>query len=451
MSDNYQPRNPYAPNYGARPAGNYGAAPYGQAPYAPSSAPAAPSAPASGYPGGYNNGANYTSNSSDNKKSSPGWGGVMALSLTTALVASGITAGGMYYAGATDEAQPSVTSTSTVSANNQGNTKLVTTQGQTPDWQKVAENVSSSVVYIRAKHSDGGASGSGVVIDKQGHIITNNHVVAGASALYAQLKDGRIYELELTGTDPANDLAVVKIKNAPSDLTVAQIGSSKDLKVGQGVMAIGAPLGLSSTATTGIISALDRPVVTKGESSDSSSSSSASQRVYTNAIQVDAAINPGNSGGPLFDSQGRVIGINSSIATLGSSSSSGGARSGNIGIGFAIPIDLANKVAQQLIKDRKVTHAYLGVSLEDGGATVNGETRAGAKITKVGSGTPAANAGLREGDVILAVDGHVVGESAALMGYVRQFSAGDQVKFTVARGSNKMEVTVKLVERPDDK
>lgn len=438
MSDNYQPRNPYAPNYGARPAGNYGA-PYGQA----------PSAPASGYPGGYNNGANYTSNS-DNKKSSPGWGGVMALSLTTALVASGITAGGMYYAGATDEAQPSITSTSTVSANNQGNTKLVTSQGQTPDWQKVAENVSSSVVYIRAKHSDGGASGSGVVIDKQGHIITNNHVVAGASALYAQLKDGRIYELELTGTDPANDLAVVKIKNAPSDLTVAQIGSSKDLKVGQGVMAIGAPLGLSSTATTGIISALDRPVVTKGESSDDSSSSSASQRVYTNAIQVDAAINPGNSGGPLFDSQGRVIGINSSIATLGSSSSSG-TRSGNIGIGFAIPIDLANKVAQQLIKDRKVTHAYLGVSLEDGGATVNGETRAGAKITKVGSGTPAANAGLREGDVILAVDGHAVGESAALMGYVRQFSAGDQVKFTVARGSNKMEVTVKLVERPDDK
>lgn len=438
MSDNYQPRNPYAPNYGARPAGNYGA-PYGQA----------PSAPASGYPGGYNNGANYTSNS-DNKKSSPGWGGVMALSLTTALVASGITAGGMYYAGATDEAQPSITSTSTVSANNQGNTKLVTSQGQTPDWQKVAENVSSSVVYIRAKHSEGGASGSGVVIDKQGHIITNNHVVTGASALYAQLKDGRIYELELTGTDPANDLAVVKIKNAPSDLTVAQIGSSKDLKVGQGVMAIGAPLGLSSTATTGIISALDRPVVTKGESSDDSASSSANQRVYTNAIQVDAAINPGNSGGPLFDSQGRVIGINSSIATLGSSSSSG-TRSGNIGIGFAIPIDLANKVAQQLIKDRKVTHAYLGVSLEDGGATVNGETRAGAKITKVGSGTPAANAGLREGDVILAVDGHAVGESAALMGYVRQFSAGDQVKFTVARGSNKMEVTVKLVERPDDK
>lgn len=450
MSDNYQPRNPYAPNYGNRSAGNYGAAPYGQAPYAPSSAPAAPSAPASGYPGGYNNGANYTSNSSNDKKSSPGWGGVMALSLTTALVASGITAGGMYYAGATDEAQPSITSTSTVSANNQGNTKLVTTQGQTPDWQKVAENVSGSVVSIQAKLSEGGSTGSGVVIDKQGHIITNNHVVAGASALYAQLKDGRIYELELTGTDPANDLAVVKIKNAPSGLTVAQIGSSKDLKVGQGVMAIGAPLGLSSTATTGIISALDRPVVTQGESTDSSSSSSANQRVYTNAIQVDAAINPGNSGGPLFDSQGRVIGINSSIATLGSSSSSG-TRSGNIGIGFAIPIDLANKVAQQLIKDGKATHAYLGVSLEDGGATVNGETRAGAKITKVGAGSPAANAGLREGDVILAVDGHAVGESVALMGYVRQFSAGDQVKLTVARGSNKMDVTVKLVERPDDK
>lgn len=449
MSDNYQPRNPYAPNYSNRSAGNY-AAPYGQAPYAPSSAPAAPSAPASGYPGGYNNGANYTSNSSNDKKSSPGWGGVMALSLTTALVASGITAGGMYYAGATDEARPAITSTSTVSANNQGNTKLVTTQGQTPDWQKVAENVSGSVVSIQAKLSEGGSTGSGVVIDKQGHIITNNHVVAGASALYAQLKDGRIYELELTGTDPANDLAVVKIKNAPSDLTVAQIGSSKDLKVGQGVMAIGAPLGLSSTATTGIISALDRPVVTKGESSDDSSGSSANQRVYTNAIQVDAAINPGNSGGPLFDSQGRVIGINSSIATLGSSSSSG-TRSGNIGIGFAIPIDLANKVAQQLIKDGKATHAYLGVSLEDGGATVNGETRAGAKITKVGAGSPAANAGLREGDVILAVDGHAVGESVALMGYVRQFSAGDQVKLTVARGSNKMDVTVKLVERPDDK
>ena len=431
MSDNYQPRNPYAPNYGARPAGNYGA-PYGQAPYAPSSAPAAPSAPASGYPGGYNNGANYTSNS-DNKKSSPGWGGVMALSLTTALVASGITAGGMYYAGGTEEARPAITSTSTVSANNQGNTKLVTTQGQTPDWQKVAENVSSSVVYIRAKHSEGGASGSGVVIDKQGHIITNNHVVTGATALYAQLKDGRIYELELTGTDPANDLAVVKIKNAPSDLTVAQIGSSKDLKVGQGVMAIGAPLGLSSTATTGIISALDRPVVTKGESSDSSSSSSASQPVYTNAIQVDAAINPGNSGGALLNTKGEVIGINSN--KIGGSTVEG--------MGYAIPISDAKPIIEELMQKEtrlKVDEAnkgvlgITGVNVESQYSEVYGIPM-GVYISSVTDNSGAAAAGLVRGDIITAINGQTVETMEALKEEMNYYQAGDTVTLTIMQGS----------------
>ena len=208
-------------------------------------------------------------------------------------------------------------------------------------------------------------------------------------------------------------------------------------------MAIGNPLGLSSTVTTGIISALDRPVV-NSQSEDGSSGSA----VYTNAIQIDAAINPGNSGGPLFDEKGQVIGITSSIATMGSSSGGEGG-SGSIGIGFAIPVKLADKVAKQLIKSGTATHAYLGVKVETGGAEVDGEMRAGAKVVLVEGGSPADKAGLKKDDVIIAIDGKTTSQGSALTGYVRQYSANDKVKLTVIRDSKKQDIDVTLAERKD--
>ena len=250
-----------------------------------------------------------------------------------------------------------------------------------------------------------------------------------------------------TGTDPATDLAVIQLKDAPDNLTVAQLGDSDKLTTGQDVMAIGNPLGLSSTVTTGIISALDRPVV-NSQGEDGSGGRSSSSAVYTNAIQIDAAINPGNSGGPLFDEKGRVIGITSSIATMGNSSSGEGG-SGSIGIGFAIPVKLADKVAKQLIESGAATHAYLGVSLDTDGATADGEKRAGAKITSVEGGSPADKAGLKKGDVVIAIDGKTTSQGSALTGYVRQYSANDKVKLTVIRDSKKQDIEVTLAERKD--
>ena len=308
--------------------------------------------------------------------------------------------------------------------------------------------------------------GSGVVYDSSGHIVTNNHVVGGASRIQVTLADGRIYDAKLTGTDQATDLAVIALDNPPSDLTVAQIGDSSGLVTGQDVMAIGNPLGLSSTATTGIISALDRPVVTtqeeKSDSADDPSGSKLrdlgnrltqndkkSSQVFTSAIQIDAAINPGNSGGPLFDETGTVIGITSSIASTGSSSSSSSEPSGSIGIGFAIPSNLAKKVADQLIATGTATHAYLGVSIGNGGGTADGVTRAGAEVGSVESGSPAETAGLREGDVITAIDGKPTREGSALTGFVRQYSAGDQVTLTLIRDGKEIQVPVTLAERKD--
>ena len=325
-------------------------------------------------------------------------------------------------------------------------TQTVDSTGQAPDWEAVSAAVSNAVVSIAITTGNGKALGSGVIFDKEGHIITNNHVVAGASQILVTLADGRVYEAEPTGTDPATDLAVIQLKDAPDNLTVAQLGDSDKLATGQDVMAIGNPLGLSSAVTTGIISALDRPVI-NSQSEDGSGGGSPSSAVYTNAIQIDAAINPGNSGGPLFDEKGQVIGITSSIATMSRSSSEGG--SGSIGIGFAIPVKLADKVAKQLIKSGTATHAYLGVSLDTAGATADGEKRAGAKITSVEGGSPADKAGLKKDDVVIAIDGKTTAQGSALTGYVRQYSANDKVKLTVIRDSKKQDIDVTLAERKD--
>ncbi|WP_255595988.1 S1C family serine protease [Cellulomonas sp. C5510] len=302
---------------------------------------------------------------------------------------------------------------------------------ENPDWQAVASAVQASVVAIQVTTSNGGAEGSGVIVDSEGHVVTNNHVVSGAQDGQVQvtLTDGRIFTADVVGTDPTTDLAVIQLQDAPDDLSPATFGSVGDVAVGDPVMAVGNPLGLANTVTTGIVSALDRPV--------STTESGASDAVVTNAIQIDAAVNPGNSGGPLFDAQGRVIGITSSIATTSS-------QSGSIGLGFAIPVDVVDMIAGQLIQDGTAEHAFLGVTLGDGTATADGVTRAGATVMSVSDGTPAAKAGLQPDDVIVAIDGRAVAGAESLTGYVRAHASGDEVTLTVVRDGKAMDVDVTL-------
>ena len=262
-------------------------------------------------------------------------------------------------------------------------------------------------------------------------MLTNNHVVAGAERPTVTLSDGRTYDAEVRGTDPSTDLAVITVKNAPGDLTPIAIGNSDEIAVGDPVMAVGNPLGLAGTVTTGIVSALNRPVTTQAESPapsqgnpldpNSQLQSSGGEMVVTNAIQTSAAINPGNSGGALVNASGQLIGINSAIASLGSST---GGQSGSIGIGFAIPVNEATSIASQLIESGAAAHAYLGVTPQDGTASDGSATRAGAKVTSVGDGTPAAKAGLKVGDVIVAVNGKPVDSANSLVGHVRREDHG---------------------------
>ena len=387
------------------------------------------------------------SQSSGSRRRGPGWFALVASAVVASLLGAGGAVAAVRYLDAGSGSPSSHTSAAPTAIATGDTTQTVNSTGQAPDWEAVSAAVSNAVVSIAIATNNGNALGSGVIFDKDGHIITNNHVVAGASQIQVTLADGRVYDAETTGTDPATDLAVIQLKDAPDNLTVAQLGDSDKLTTGQDVMAIGNPLGLSSTVTTGIISALDRPVV-NSQGEDGSGGRSSSSAVYTNAIQIDAAINPGNSGGPLFDEKGRVIGITSSIATMGNSSSGEGG-SGSIGIGFAIPVKLADKVAKQLIESGAATHAYLGVSLDTDSATADGEERAGAKITSVEGGSPADKAGLKKGDVVIAIDGKTTSQGSALTGYVRQYSANDKVKLTVIRDSKKQDIEVTLAERKD--
>ena len=298
-----------------------------------------------------------------------------------------------------------------------------------PNWQAVAAAVRPSVVAIDVQMQGGAAKGSGVIADAAGHVITNNHVVAGATSdgITVTLSDGRIYHATVVGTDPTTDLAVLAITSAPKDLVPAVLADSAGVKVGAPVMAVGNPLGLESTVTTGIVSAVDRPV----------STSEGNDRTVTNAIQIDAAINPGNSGGPLFDSSGKVIGITSSIASL-----STGSTAGSIGLGFAIPSDLVNRTAAELIATGTAQHALLGVTLGDGTATVEGTTRLGAQIQTVTAGSPAAAAGLQGGDVVVAIGGNPVNGAESLTGFVREEAPGASDTLTVVRDGKALTFTV---------
>jgi putative serine protease PepD len=278
-------------------------------------------------------------------------------------------------------------------------------------------------------------------------VLTNNHVVGAATgqgAISVTLADGRTYAASIVGTDPSTDLAVIKLASAPSDLTPISIGDSTVLKVGDPVMAVGNPLGLSGTVTTGIVSALNRPVSTS-EASPSPDGQTSSDTVVTNAIQTSAAINPGNSGGALVNAKGELVGINSSIASLGASE---GTQGGNIGIGFAIPVKEAQSIAAQLIKTGQAEHAFLGVSAKDTTVKDGSAQRAGAQVASVSDATPAAQAGIKTGDVIIAVNGQPVDSSTALVGQIRAMTAGDKATVTLIRDGARQDVQVTLAVKP---
>ena len=368
--------------------------------------------------------------------------------LVAAVVAGGTTAGVM---AATDNGPAAATSSSSAgsgSGASGGTSQAPVPQvaGQPVSWNKVAQAVEPSVVAISNRSQFSLSEGSGVVLDAKGHVLTNNHVVAGASqggSLTVTLNDGRSYQATVVGTDPSTDLAVILMKGA-TDLSPATLGDSDAVQVGAPVMAVGNPLGLAGTVTTGIVSALDRPVTTSDESSGGLAAQGGGTPVVTNAIQTDAAVNPGNSGGALVDASGRVIGITSSIASLGQSS---GGQSGSIGLGFSIPINEAKSIADQLLADGKAQHPFLGITLKDGAVSQGAAQRQAATVVEVSSGSPAQAAGLKSGDAIIAVDGESVNSSESLVAQIRERAVGDSVQLTIVRGGQQQKVTAKLTAR----
>jgi putative serine protease PepD len=290
----------------------------------------------------------------------------------------------------------------------------------------VAQALLPSVVQLKVEGADdSNATGSGFVIDTSGHILTNNHVVSAAAnggSIQVVTQQGKAATARLVGRSPAYDLAVVQVVGI--DAPAVQFGRSDQAIVGQDVVAIGSPLGLAGTVTSGIVSAKNRPVTAGGEGEIS----------YINALQTDAAINPGNSGGPLVDMNAKVIGVNSAIATVRGAEEG---SSGNIGLGFAIPIDQARRTAQQLIASGKASYPVIG-------ANVDMRFEGGARVTEVTAGSPASRAGLRTGDVVTSINNQPVDTAEGLIVAIRTHRPGETVKLSYQRAGRPREATITL-------
>ncbi len=379
-------------------------------------------------------------------------GELTAISLLSAALASGGTWGAMTLASSDETGGSGSGASSTSSSDSSDAVPVSTAAKKAPDWNAVTEEVAPSVVAIGVQGQATGGEGSGVILDEEGHVVTNNHVVSGAgddAKITVTLDDGATYDATVAGTDPSTDLAVITISDPPDDLQPMSTGSSKGLTVGDPVMAVGNPLGLAGTVTTGIVSALDRPVTTSAAPEEEGQGSPFDQQeesnpVVTSAIQTSAAVNPGNSGGALVDASGRLVGINSSIASVGGSSG----QSGSIGIGFAIPVDEAAWIAEQLIEDGSAEHAFLGVSPTDGTATEGSATHRGAEISRISEGGPADEAGLEQGDLVTAVDDSPVTSAEALVGLVHARTIDSSVTLTVIRDGEERSVDVTLGTAP---
>jgi putative serine protease PepD len=301
-----------------------------------------------------------------------------------------------------------------------------------------AAKAAPSVVTIYVTNGSNAGSGSGVVLSKDGYVLTNNHVVTlegtGTGTIQVRTADGTMYDATVVGTDPTADLAVVKLKDA-GGLTPATFADSSKVQVGDLAVAIGAPLGLSNTVTDGIISATGRAVDTGTTQND---------ETVIDAIQTDAAINPGNSGGALVNAAGQVIGINTAIASVATDTFGQSQQSGNIGVGFAIPSNTAKRIANEIIKTGKATHAVLGVSARTAGDGTNPEIGHGAQIVQVVPNSAASDAGLQPGDVITAVGDRAVTSSTELTAAIRSSTPGGKVTLTVHRGNSTKKVQVTL-------
>ncbi|MEV7806826.1 trypsin-like peptidase domain-containing protein [Microbispora sp. NPDC088329] len=311
----------------------------------------------------------------------------------------------------------------------------------------VAKAIMPSVVSIEVKSATAGGEGSGVILSADGLILTNNHVVSmgggGAGTVTVKFSDGKTASAVIKGTDPLTDLAVIQAQGV-SGLTPASLGDSDKLQVGDAVLAIGSPLGLEGSVTSGIVSALDRTLTEAPEEQQQpqfpwgmgqQQQPQSQGTTIGGMIQTDAAINPGNSGGALVNSSGQVVGVNTAIATSGSSS-------GNIGVGFAIPINTAKLVSDQLIQTGKATHAFLGVSVADavGGAS-------GAVVSSITAGSPAEKAGLKEGDLITKINDKPVDSAEAVLGTIRSSRPGDRVTVTFTRDGKETTITATLAEK----
>ena len=365
--------------------------------------------------------------------------------------------------GLVDAGGDSTTTTTTVPADTAQTALASNDQGKALSVNQIYSEDSPGVVYITAEQkaqstpfnpfgqSQGGtATGSGFVIDNDGHILTNNHVVAGSDNVTVRVggEDGQTFDAKVVGSDPSTDVAVLAVDSGSDQLQPLELGSSSGVKVGDPVVAIGNPFGLDRTATAGIVSAVQRQI------------SAPNGFTIENAIQTDAPINPGNSGGPLLDSEGKVIGINSQIE-------SGGQSEGNVGIGFAVPIDTAQEIAQQLIADGSVQHAFMGISgadlTPDIANVLNLDANSGALVQAVVPGSPADKAGITAGDatmtvggqriraggdVITAVDGNPVAGMDDVIAAVDAKQPGDSLQLTLLRGGNERTVSVDLTDRP---
>jgi len=435
---------PRVPTY-AEATAAYGTAPYGQTAQPAHTAPAAP----------------HTASTTTAPSGKVGAGRIVGIMVAAALVGGAAGLGGAA-AGSSFFAQPQTVVTTGPAAVTVNNTDSV---NQTT---AIAAKALPSVVTISATSGSSGGTGSGVILTADGYVVTNTHVVTpdGATAdaqLSVTTSDGKVYAATIVGTDPTYDLAVIKLTDA-SGLTPIEFGDSSNLNVGDQTVAIGAPLGLSNTVTTGIVSALNRSIqiassaAPDSESQDSNSGgqdspfqfdfgqgqqqSSTTSSISIAVIQTDAAINPGNSGGALLDGDGKLIGINVAIASTGSSSSSS-SQSGSIGVGFSIPSDIVKRVTDELIADGVATHGLLGAGVSDASAQTDATT-AGAYIASVTSGGAAAAAGLQQGDVVTSFNGVPITDATDLTAQVRALAAGSTATVVYERDGKRASVEVTL-------
>ena len=361
---------------------------------------------------------------------------LVAAVLAAGLIGGCVGAGGMYLIdqGSTETQQQAAGDTSPGLQQNRGGSEPNASSTPKGTAQAVAEKVLPSVVSISMVGPEGAGNGSGVVLSKDGMILTNNHVAeAGQQGeLTVTFNNGETAPASIVGLDPATDLAVIQAEGV-SDLTPIELGTSGDLSIGQDVLAVGSPLTLklSGTVTSGIVSALDRPVRT-GDNT---------QATVIDAIQTDAAINPGNSGGALVDMNGNLIGINTAIATA-----PGSGGSGNIGLGFSIPIDQAKPIAEQLMDEGRAEHAQIGVQLHPatGMQSSSSQPAEGAVVANVNQGSPGSEAGLQAGDVVTKVNDRRIADSDSLIAAIRSYRPGDKVELTYARNGNEDTVSVTL-------